>query len=67
MGDRGNERPGWVAKIIFALVVVTGMLILWLGVRGFQKEPDGPPRGSQMLPGQAAEASGQSPRPESPR
>lgn len=63
MGGRGHERPGRVAKCIFFLIVLALAAILWLGVRGLATVKEPPPRGSQTLPGQAAEASGQSPQP----
>ncbi|MEG3086079.1 hypothetical protein [Sphingomonas sp. PB4P5] len=55
MTDRGNKRPSLAAKVIFALIVVLGIGVLWLGIQGMRKETRSPPRGSQALPGVAAE------------
>lgn len=53
MHRRRNKAVGIAAKIIFVLIVVMAVVVIWLGVRGLQKEPHGPPRGSQSMPGQA--------------
>jgi ABC-type transporter Mla subunit MlaD len=55
MRRRGNKRAGPVAIIIFAMIVALVVTIFWLGVKSVQKEPNGPPRGSQTLPAQAAQ------------
>jgi ABC-type transporter Mla subunit MlaD len=55
MRRRGNKRAGPVAIVIFALIVALVITICWLAAQGFQKEPIGPPRGSQTLPAQAAQ------------
>jgi hypothetical protein len=52
---RGNKRPNVVAKAIFALIVVLVIAVTWFGIQGMRKEPQSPPRGSQALPGAAAE------------
>ncbi|WP_380784233.1 hypothetical protein [Sphingomonas sp. R86520] len=52
MRRRGNKRAGPVAIVIFALIVALVITICWLAAQGFQKEPNGPPRGSQTLPAQ---------------
>ncbi len=54
MRRRGNKRAGPVAIVIFVMIVALVVTICWLAARGFQKEPNGPPRGSQTLPAQAA-------------
>ena len=64
MHRRGNKPVGMAAKIIFILILVMVAVIIWLGVRGLQKEPNGPPRGSQSLPGQEAQGTVQSVTPE---
>jgi ABC-type transporter Mla subunit MlaD len=55
MRRRGNKRAGPVAIVIFAMIVALVVTICWLAAHGFQKEPNGPPRGSQTLPAQAAQ------------
>jgi flagellar basal body-associated protein FliL len=55
MRRRGNKRAGPVAIVIFVMIVVLVVSLCWLVARGFQKEPNGPPRGSQTLPAQAAQ------------
>ena len=55
MRRRGNQQAGPVAIVIFVMIVVLVVTICWLAARGFQKEPNGPPRGSQTLPAQAAQ------------
>jgi ABC-type transporter Mla subunit MlaD len=55
MRRRGNKRAGPVAIAIFVMIVALVVTICGLAVRGFQKEPNGPPRGSQTLPAQAAQ------------
>ena len=55
MRRRGNKRAGPVAIVIFVMIVALVVTICWLAARGFQKEPNGPPRGSQTLPAQAAQ------------
>lgn len=54
MRRRGNKPVGIAAKIIFLLIVVMVGVVIWSGVRGLQKEPNGPPRGSQSLPAQSS-------------
>lgn len=60
----GHKRVGPAAKIIFVLIVVMVIIFAWLSVRGLQKEPNGPPRGSQSLPAQAAQGAVQAAPPE---
>jgi hypothetical protein len=55
MRRRGNKRAGPAAIVIFVMIVALVVTIYWLAARGFQKEPNGPPRGSQTLPAQAAQ------------
>ncbi|MEN2787993.1 hypothetical protein ACFOKI_07780 [Sphingomonas qilianensis] len=55
MTDRGNERPSLAAKVIFALIIVLGIGVIWLGIEGMRKELPAPPRGGQALPGAAVE------------
>ena len=55
MRRQGNKRASPVAIVIFVMIVALVVTICWLAVRGFQKEPNGPPRGSQTLPAQAAQ------------
>lgn len=55
MRRRGNKRAGPVAIVIFVMIVALVVTICWFAARGFQKEPNGPPRGSQTLPVQAAQ------------
>jgi len=55
MRRRGNKRAGPVAIVIFVLIVALVVTICWLAAQGFQKEPNGPPRGSQTLPAQAGQ------------
>jgi hypothetical protein len=55
MRRRGNKRAGPVAIVIFVMIVALVVTICWLAARGFHKEPNRPPRGSQMLPAQAAQ------------
>jgi ABC-type transporter Mla subunit MlaD len=55
MRRRGNKRAGPVAIVIFAMIGALVVTICWLAAQGFQKEPNGPPRGSQTLPAQAAQ------------
>jgi len=55
MRRRGNKRAGPVAIVVFVMIVALVITICWLAARGFQKEPNGPPRGSQTLPAQAAQ------------
>jgi len=62
MHRRGNERPGLVAKCIFVLIGVLGLAMLAVGIIAIRNEPT-PVRGSQVLPAQAAEQAGQTPRP----
>lgn len=50
-----KQNPSLVAKGIFALIVLTAIAVVWLGVIGIQKEPNGLPGGSQTFPAQAAE------------
>ena len=64
MHKRGNKPAGILARIIFALIVAMVAVIIWLGVRGFQKEPQGPPPGSQSIPAQAAHGAVQAAPPE---
>ena len=44
-----------MAIVIFVMIAALFVMICWLAARGFQKEPNGPPRGSQTLPVQAAQ------------
>jgi hypothetical protein len=55
MRRRGNKRAGPMAIVIFVMIAALFVMICWLAARGFQKEPNGPPRGSQTLPAQAAQ------------
>ena len=55
MRRRGNKRAGPAAIVIFVMIVALVVTICGLAVRGFQQEPNGPPRGSQTLPAQAAQ------------
>ncbi len=55
MRRRGNKRAGPAAIVIFVMIVALVVTICGLAVRGFQKEPNGPLRGSQTLPAQAAQ------------
>jgi flagellar basal body-associated protein FliL len=55
MRRRGNKRAGPVAIVIFVMIVALVAAICWLAAREFQKEPNGPPRGSETLPAQAAQ------------
>lgn len=43
-----------MAIVIFVMIAALFVMICWLAARGFQKEPNGPPRSSQTLPAQAA-------------
>nr|WP_253072693.1 hypothetical protein [Sphingomonas sp. H160509] len=43
-----------MAIVIFVMIVALVVTICWLAAQGFQKEPNGPPRGSRTLPAQAA-------------
>lgn len=54
MYERGKPLST-LAKVIFGLIVAMSVGVAWLGFRGLQKEPHGPPRGSQTLPSQAAQ------------
>jgi hypothetical protein len=56
MSNRGNKRPGFAAKVIFALIAVIAIAVVWLGIVGIGKEPHVPPRGSQALPVRSAGA-----------
>jgi hypothetical protein len=62
MAVRGNKRPGVIATVLFGLIIVTTVAVAWFAIRGFRKEPSGPPIGSQALPGQAAQRAGAEPR-----
>jgi hypothetical protein len=64
MQRRGNKPASIVAKTILVLILVMVVVIIWLGVRGFQREPNGPLRGSQSLPAQAAQGTAQPVTPE---
>ena len=55
MQRRGNKRAGPVAIIIFIMIVALVITICWLVAQSLQKDPNGPPRGSQTLPAQAAQ------------
>lgn len=44
-----------MAIVIFVMIVALVVKICWLAACGFHKEPNGPPRGSQTLPAQAAQ------------
>ena len=60
----GNKPVGIAAKIIFLLIVGMVGVVIWSGIRGLQKEPHGPPRGSRSMPAQAAQATAQPVTPE---
>lgn len=53
MHRRGNQRASWVAKALFVLIVATAAAVLWLGVKGMNKEAGGPVKGTQALPTRA--------------
>lgn len=65
MDGRGKRRPGTVAKCIYVLIIVVGLATLALGIYVMRREPPAV-RGSQSIPAQAAEQTGEQPRP-SPR
>ena len=52
----GNKRPSIAAKAIFVLIVGLVAAVVWLGIKGAQKEPAPPAPGSQSLPKTAADA-----------
>ncbi|NYD89166.1 hypothetical protein [Sphingomonas melonis] len=62
MTVRGHKSPGTTAKILLGLIFVVSILTIWFAVRAFEKEPNGPPVGSQALPGQAAQRAGARPK-----
>ena len=64
MRRRGNKPVGVAAMIIFLLIVVMVGVVIWSGIRGLQKEPHRPPRGSQSMPAQAAQGTAQPATPE---
>jgi predicted lipid-binding transport protein (Tim44 family) len=64
MRRRGNKPVSIAAKIIFLLIVLMIGVVIWSGIRGLQKEPRGPPRGSQSMPAQAAQGTARSVTPE---
>jgi hypothetical protein len=64
MRRRGNKPVGIAAKIIFLLIVAMVGVVIWSGIQGLQKEPHGPPRGSQSMPAQAAQGTAQPVTPE---
>jgi hypothetical protein len=61
---RGHKRSGPVAIVIFVMIVALVITICWLGAQGLQKAPNGPSRGSQTLPVQAAQGAVQTTPPE---
>jgi hypothetical protein len=60
-GSRGNKRPGVVALILMAGIFAALLIVVYVAILGFRKEPDGPIRGSGALPAQAAQGAGTKP------
>lgn len=50
--DRGNKRPGALAKLIFALIVLATVAAIAIGVDRFRDEPPTVP-GGKIAPGGA--------------
>jgi hypothetical protein len=64
MVGRHNKKPGAIAKCLFLLILLVVAGFMWLAIRGLQKEPHGAAVGCDVLPGQAARASGGVPHPQ---
>lgn len=55
MRRRGNKQAGPVAIVIFVIIAALVITMCWFAADALRKEPNGPPRGSQTLPTQAAQ------------
>jgi hypothetical protein len=60
MDGSGKERPGAIAKCIYALIIALGIAIIILAIIALRSQPGSVPD-SQLLPGQVAGKLGQSP------
>lgn len=61
IGRRGNKPPSALAMLLMAGIAVMVVVVAYVAILGFDKEPEGPPRGSGSTPAQAAQGAGTQP------